>query len=46
MNFELKFGGDGLLVDLQLSRERILKIIFIWCGSLQQEFLTFFLLAF
>jgi len=40
MNFELKFGGDGLLVDLYLSREGIFKIIiFMWCGSLQKELL-------
>jgi len=36
-NLELKFGGDGLLIDLQLLIEGILKINnFMLYGSLQK----------
>jgi len=40
MHFELKFGGDGFLLDLWVDKG-IFKIIkFMWCGSLQSEFLS------
>jgi len=42
---ELKFGGDGLLVDLQLLSKGILKIVdFMWCGSLQNALLSAYIL--
>jgi len=42
---ELKFGGDGLLVDIQTLSKGILKIInFMWCGSPQNALCSAYIL--